>query len=99
MKKNRKEKQKKEKIIYIDDNSTVADMSNTRREKKGQKKQSTFREKARTYFTVVKKNDFSDACHSSCAHHCLSGRACGCGEIVKNYNLMYRVRLKVGLFV
>ncbi len=58
MKKNRKEKQKKEKIIYIDDNSTVADMSNTRREKKGQKKQSTFREKARTYFTVVKKMIF-----------------------------------------
>ena len=53
-----KEKQKKEKIIYIDDNSTVADMSNTRREKKGQKKQSTFREKARTYFTVVKKMIF-----------------------------------------
>ena len=58
MKKNRKEKQKKEKIIYIDDNSTVADMSNTRREKQGQKKQSTFREKARTYFTVVKKMIF-----------------------------------------
>ncbi len=58
MKKNRKEKQKKEKIIYIDDNSTVADMSNTRREKKEQKKQSTFREKARTYFTVVKKMIF-----------------------------------------
>ena len=58
MKKNRKEKQKKEKIIYIDDNSTVADMSNTRREKKGQKKQSTFREKARTYVTVVKKMIF-----------------------------------------
>lgn len=50
-----KEKPKKEKIIYIDDNSTVADMSNTRSRNESKKRTSTFKEKARTYFSVVKK--------------------------------------------
>lgn len=51
-----KKKEKKEKIVYIDDNSTIADMSGTR--KKGEqapKQKSTFREKMQTYFAVVKK--------------------------------------------
>lgn len=51
----KKKKEKKEKIVYIDDGSTVADMSNTRRGKKVEKQKSTFKEKARTYFAVVKK--------------------------------------------
>lgn len=57
MKKDKQNKPKKEKIIYIDDNSTIADMSNTRRTPKGAppKQRSTFKEKMRTYFSVVKK--------------------------------------------
>ncbi len=48
------EKKKEQKIIYIDDGSTVADMSGTF--KKGPPKpRSTAKEKARTYFAVVKK--------------------------------------------
>ena len=46
-------KKKKEKITYYDDNSTVADMSNTRQQPKRSK--ATFNEKARTYFATVKK--------------------------------------------
>ena len=44
----------KEKIIYIDDGSTVADMSGTRKGKEP-KQRSTAREKMKTYFAVVKK--------------------------------------------
>ncbi len=59
MKKKRKEQgssehPKEQKIIYIDDGSTVADMSGTHG-KGGPRPRSTFREKARTYFSVVKK--------------------------------------------
>ncbi len=56
MKKDKQNKPKKEKIIYIDDNSTIADMSGTRRVKSNApKRQSTFKEKMKTYFSVVKK--------------------------------------------
>ena len=47
-------RKKEEKIIYIDDGSTIADMSGTHKGKAPRQK-STAREKARTYFTVVKK--------------------------------------------
>ena len=46
-------KEKKEKIVYIDDNSTVVDMSGTKQQPKRSK--ATFKEKARTYFATVKK--------------------------------------------
>lgn len=49
----KKKKEKKEKIIYIDDNSTIADMSGTKQQPK--KSKATFKEKARTYFSTVKK--------------------------------------------
>ncbi len=50
------EKKKKEKIIYIDDGSTVADMTNTRKPEKGPpRRKSTMREKWRTYISVVKR--------------------------------------------
>ncbi len=49
-------KKKEQKIIYIDDGSTVADMSGTfRGGRKDARPRSTFKEKARTYFSVVKK--------------------------------------------
>lgn len=48
-------KKKEQKIIYIDDGSTVADMRGTYGKKGPPKPRSTFREKARTYFSVVKK--------------------------------------------
>ena len=55
-KEERSEKKKEQKIIYIDDGSTVADMSGTfRGGKRPEKPRSTFREKARTFFTVMKK--------------------------------------------
>ena len=44
---------KKEKIIYIDDNSTVADMSAVGGGKR-QKSNSTFKEKWQTYLSAVK---------------------------------------------
>lgn len=53
-----KKKKQKEKVIYYDDNSTVADMSYANR--KGEKrtpvprKQSTFKEKWHTYWSAVK---------------------------------------------
>ncbi len=51
-----KDKEKKEKIVYVDDGSTVADMSNTRKKEKGPpKRKSTMKEKWRTYLSVVKK--------------------------------------------
>lgn len=46
-------KEPKEKVVYYDDNSTIADMSGTKQPAK--KSKSTFREKARTYFSTVKK--------------------------------------------
>ena len=47
------EKKREVKVVYYDDNSTVADMSGTG--KKPPRKKSTFKEKWRTYITVVKK--------------------------------------------
>ena len=59
-----KNKKKKEKIIYYDDNSTIADMSSVT-DVKGHKKHdeysrptSSFREKWATYFAAVKKMIF-----------------------------------------
>lgn len=50
-------KKKKEKVTYIDDNSTVADMSITRKGGKDlpPKRESTFKEKMKTFFSVMKK--------------------------------------------
>ena len=45
---------KKQKIVYIDDGSTVADMSGTFG-KNGPQPKSTFKERAKTFFTVAKK--------------------------------------------
>ncbi len=52
-----KDKEKKEqKIVYIDDGSTIADMSGTfRGGKKPDRPRSTFRERWQTYISVVKK--------------------------------------------
>ena len=54
-----KKKEKKQKVVYYDDNSTIADMSNVPRA--GQKKpsgdpppRSTFKEKWKTYISAVK---------------------------------------------
>ena len=47
-------KEKKVKVIYYDDGSTVADMSGTRKEKTPRQK-ATFKEQAHTFFTVMKK--------------------------------------------
>lgn len=52
-KKKNKKKPEKQKITYIDDNSTIVDMSGTKNQPKRSK--STFKEKARTYFSTVKK--------------------------------------------
>ena len=57
----KKEKEKKEKITYIDDNSTISDMNvpghrwyNKDRDKLPPKKQSTAKEKAKTFFGTMK---------------------------------------------
>ena len=52
-------KKKKEKIIYYDDNSTIADMSSVNKKGRKQeprppKKQSTAKEKWNTYWSAVK---------------------------------------------
>ena len=54
-------KKKKEKVTYYDDNSTISDISNVTRigqknppPPREPKKQSTFKEKWRTYWTTVK---------------------------------------------
>ncbi len=47
------EKEKKVKIVYYDDGSTVADMSGTKR--KAPMGKTTFREKMRTFFGVMKR--------------------------------------------
>lgn len=50
------QKERKVKIIYYDDGSTVADMSGTRRhQNQPDRPKATFREKARTFFAVMKK--------------------------------------------
>lgn len=49
-----KPREKKVKVIYYDDGSTVADMSGTKREKTPRQK-ATFKEQARTFFGVMKK--------------------------------------------
>ena len=52
-----KKKQKKQKVIYYDDNSTIADMSNiphARKPDAPRAPRSTFREKMKTYFSAVK---------------------------------------------
>jgi maltodextrin utilization protein YvdJ len=57
-KKNKKEK--KEKVIYYDDNRTIADMSNvsaigrSSRAQKEKRSKATFREKWKTYWAAVK---------------------------------------------
>ena len=52
-----KDKKKKEKVIYIDDGRTIADMSNVGYGKyisKDGKRRSTFKEKWNTYWEAVK---------------------------------------------
>lgn len=62
-----KEKAKKEKIVYVDDGSTIVDMSGTINAPKKPKNQpkdpvtgspigNTFKDQARTYFNAVKQN-------------------------------------------
>ena len=46
-------KKKKNKVKYIDDGSTIVDMSGTKNQVK--KSKSTFKEKAKTYFSTAKK--------------------------------------------
>ena len=49
------QKERKVKVVYYDDGSTVVDMSGTRKGKNLPPKQkSTFRQKARTFFTVMR---------------------------------------------
>lgn len=60
-KKKQKQKQKKEKIVYYDDNSTIADMSQVtdvkgrKKRQTNDKQQSTAKEKWATFFTAMKK--------------------------------------------
>ncbi len=62
-----KEKVKKEKIVYVDDGSTIVDMSGTTNVSKNAKTQpkdpitgapigNNFKDKVRTYFRAVKQN-------------------------------------------
>lgn len=62
-----KEKSKKEKIVFVDDGSTIIDMSSTVKPSQkpqnqpkdpytGQPIGNTFKDKARTYFSAVKQN-------------------------------------------
>lgn len=55
-----KEKKKEQKIVYIDDGSTVADMSGTFKKDKKTREASraTFKERWATYWGVVKKMIF-----------------------------------------
>ena len=50
-------KKKEQKIVYIDDGSTVADMSGTYRGGRGKEPapRTTFKEKMKTFFTVMRK--------------------------------------------
>lgn len=58
MGKKKKKQEKKEKIVYIDDNSTVVDMNvdghRWYNKNKQPKKESTFKEKWKTYISTVK---------------------------------------------
>lgn len=50
------QKERKVKVIYYDDGSTIADMSGTYKYgKKPERQRSTLREKFRTFFAVMKK--------------------------------------------
>ena len=50
------QKERKVKVVYYDDGSTIADMSGTHRGgKRPERSQATFREKMRTFFSVMKK--------------------------------------------
>ncbi len=49
------QKEKKVKVVYYDDGSTIADMSNTRGGKRPDRLKSTFRQKMKTFFSVMKK--------------------------------------------
>lgn len=58
--KKKKNKTPKEKVVYYDDNSTIADMSNVtapgeRRRDKNPKPRSTAKEKWKTYWAAVRK--------------------------------------------
>ena len=48
-------KQKKQKIVYIDDGSTVSDMSGTFKKGRTPQTRASFKEQARTFFTAMKK--------------------------------------------
>jgi len=50
----KQEKKREQKVIYIDDNSTIVDMSATQGAG-GKRSKSTFREKLQTYFATVRK--------------------------------------------
>lgn len=54
-KQEKEKKEKKVKVIYYDDGSTIADMSGTHGKYRGPRQKSTFREKMKTYFAVVKR--------------------------------------------
>ena len=55
-KKDAPQKPKEQKIIYIDDGSTIADMSGTYKTRDGKAPpRTTFREKMQTFFSVMKK--------------------------------------------
>lgn len=52
----KKNKNKKDNITYVDDNSTIADMSGTRRGNNlNKKKNSTSKEKRQTFFSTMKQ--------------------------------------------
>ena len=51
----KKNKENKDKITYVDDNSTIADMSGTRRGNPNKKKNSTSKEKRQTFFNTMKQ--------------------------------------------
>lgn len=58
-KKNRNKQKQKEKIVYYDDNSTIADMSHVnsmgkKRSNEPPRRKSTFKEKWKTYWAAVK---------------------------------------------
>ncbi len=51
----KKKKKNKQKVVYYDDNSTIADMSNIpQRRKRTDAPPSTFKDKAKTYFSAVR---------------------------------------------
>lgn len=46
---------KEQKIVYIDDGSTVADMGGTYKKSKLPQSRASFKEQAKTFFTTMKK--------------------------------------------